>query len=372
VSDPIAFSLFDAQPEWSEIALAVAAAFLIASITSAVVGRLVRIVLTAIYGADHAPRLTSTPVFVTRAVTFLLVFPVTALPMLDAIGQKFDVGLDQKSALRWILASGLRIAIIITLAWLIIRVVTGSTRRLELELAAADLPGSTERLKRAQTLGALVTNVAVTVVASVALLMVLRELNVDVMPMLTGAGIAGVALGFGAQYLVRDVIAGFFLILEDHVRVGDSVVINGQGGGVEAVNLRTIILRDVEGAVHVFQNGNITTLMNRTRDYAYYLIDVNVDFQQDTDEVVAILRKTAAELQDDPALGPAILEPLEVLGVDAFRDGQVTVRSRIKTVPQRQWEVGRELRRRIRLAFTKAGIDLPPAGLHTMLSQRKT
>ena len=155
-----------------------------------------------------------------------------------------------------------------------------------------------------------------TLIGGVALLMVLRELNVDVMPMLTGAGIAGVALGFGAQWLVRDLIAGFFLILEDQVRVGDSVVINGQGGGVEAINLRTTILRDVEGAVHVFPNGAITTLANRTRDYAYYLIDVNVDFQQDTDKVVEVLRATADSLQDDPTLGPYILEPLEVLGVD--------------------------------------------------------
>ena len=152
------------------------------------------------------------------------------------------------------------------------------------------MPGSADRLKRAQTLGALVKNVAVTLVGGIALLMVLRELNVDVMPMLTGAGIAGVALGFGAQWLVRDLIAGFFLILEDQVRVGDSVIINGQGGGVEAINLRTTILRDVEGAVHVFPNGAITTLANRTRDYAYYLIDVNVDFQQDTDKVVDVLR----------------------------------------------------------------------------------
>ena len=144
---------------------------------------------------------------------------------------------------------------------------------------------------------------AVTLVSGVALLMVLREMNVDVMPMITGAGIAGVALGFGAQFLVRDLIAGFFLILEDQVRVGDSVVINGQGGGVEAINLRTTILRDVEGAVHVFPNGAITTLANRTRDYAYYLIDVNVDFQQDTDKVVEVLRVDGSLLAGRPHAG---------------------------------------------------------------------
>ena len=366
-----AFSLLDGAPEWPEVALALSVAGLLAALAATAIGRMVRLLLIAVYGDAHVPRLAASPVYVTRVVTFLLVFPVTAVPLLDAVGHRFDVGLDQRSAVRWLFASGFRIAVIVTLAWLIIRVVSSATRRLEQELARNELPGSTDRLKRARTLGALVRNLAVTLVATVGLMMVLRELHVDVVPMLTGAGIAGVALGFGAQWLVRDIIAGFFLILEDHVRVGDAVVINGQGGAVEAVNLRTTILRDIEGAVHVFPNGAITTLANRTRDYAFYLIDINVDFQQDTDRVVEVLRATAESVRENPALAPYILEPLEVLGVDAFRDGQVTVRSRIKTVPQRQWEVGRELRRRLRLAFTQAGIDLPPAGIHTMLSRRK-
>jgi moderate conductance mechanosensitive channel len=372
VTPSLAFSLFDGQPEWSEIALVLGVAFVVAALLASVIGRLVRVVLTAIYGDDaHGPRLAARPVVVTRLITFALALPVTALPMLDAVGKRFDVGLDQKSVLQWLFASGVRIAIIVSVAWVTIRIVASATSRLEVEMARGTVPGSIDRLKRAQTLGALIKNVAVTLIGGVALLMVLRELNVDVMPMLTGAGIAGVALGFGAQWLVRDVISGFFLILEDQVRVGDSVVINGQGGGVEAINLRTTILRDVEGAVHVFPNGAITTLANRTRDYAYYLIDVNVDFQQDTDKVVEILRATANSLQADATLGPYILEPLEVLGVEGFRDGQVTIRSRIKTQPQRQWDVGREMRRRLRIAFTQAGIDLPPAGLHTVLSQRK-
>jgi small-conductance mechanosensitive channel len=371
VTAPLAFSLFDGQPEWAEVAIVVGVAFLIASLVASAMGKVVRLVLHAVYGAhDRGPQLIARPVLITRLVAFALAFPVTVVPMLDSIGQRFDVGLDQKSALRWLFASGLRIAVIVTGAWLIIHVVASATRRLEHEVARGTVPGSTESLKRAQTLGALIKNVAVTIVGSVALLMVLRELNVDVMPMITGAGIAGVALGFGAQFLVRDLIAGFFMILEDQIRVGDSVVINGQGGGVEALNLRTTVLRDVEGAVHVFPNGAITTLANRTRDYAYYLIDVSVDFQQDTDKVVEILRATATALQDDPTLGPYILEPLEVLGVDAFRDGQVSIRSRIKTQPQRQWDVGREMRRRLRIAFTQAGIDLPPAGLHTMLTRK--
>jgi moderate conductance mechanosensitive channel len=372
MTTPLAFSLFDGQPEWAEVTLVLSAAFLLAYLVSAVVGRLVRLVLVGIHGDTEAGRrLAARPVTITRLVTLALTLPVLALPLLDAIGQRFDVGLDQKSLLRWLFASGLRIVLIVGIAWLIIRIVTSATARLEQEMASGGLPGSVDRLKRAETLGGLVRYLAVVLVGGVALLMVLRELNVDIMPMITGAGIAGVALGFGAQFLVRDLIAGFFLILEDQVRVGDSVIINAQGGLVEAITLRTTILRDVEGAVHIFPNGAITTLANRTRDYAFYLIDVNVDFQQDTDKVVEVMRATAASVQADPILGPHILEPLQVLGVDAFRDGQVTIRSRIKTQPQRQWEVGREIRRRLRIAFTDAGIDLPPAGLHTMLSQRR-
>jgi small-conductance mechanosensitive channel len=371
--NPLAISRFDGKPESSEIALALAVAFVLASLVSTALSRVVRLTLTSIYGAasTDSARLVARPVIVTRLVTFVLAFVVTALPLLDAIGQQLDVGLDGRSLLRWAVGSGLRIAVIVTVAWLVLRIVSTSIERLELEVARSSRSGVAEHLKRAQTLGGLVRNVSATVIVSVAILMILRELNVDIMPMLTGAGIAGVALGFGAQWLVRDLIAGFFLILEDQVRVGDSVVINGQGGSVEAINLRTIVLRDVEGAVHIVPNGAITTLANRSRDFAYYLIDLSLDFRQDTDRVVQILRETAATLQADELYRDAILEPLEVLGVESFKDGQVVIRSRLKTVPNRQFEVGRELRRRLRYALDEAGIDLPPAGLHGVLGTRR-
>ena len=136
--------------------------------------------------------------------------------------------------------------------------------------------------------------------------------------MLTGAGIVGLAVGFGAQTLVRDIISGFFLILEDQVRVGDVAAINGTGGLVEAINLRTIVLRDAEGTVHVFPNGAITTLANRSKDFSYYVIDLGISYREDPDRVAAVLREIGAELQADPAFGPLILEPIEILGVDAF------------------------------------------------------
>jgi small conductance mechanosensitive channel len=361
---PVAFSLFDGQPEWTEVALVIGAAFVFATVVSTVLARLVRSLLTAVYGRELAgsPRLLARPVVVTRFVSFCIAFAVTVLPLLDAIGEHLDVGLDRRAALHWVIASGFRIAIIVTIAWLMVRMVHSTVRRLEIEIARSRSDAVDERLKRAQTLGALVQNTANAAIIGIALLMVLNELNINVLPMLTGAGIAGVALGFGAQWLVRDLIAGFFLILEDQIRVGDSVVINGQGGTLEAVNLRTLVLRDVEGAVHIFPNGAVNTLANKTRDYAFALVDLAVDFREDSDRVIRILRETADALQAEPAFASAIQEPLEVLGIEGFRDGQTLIRARMKTVPQRQAEVGRELRRRLRIALDAAGISLavPP------------
>jgi small conductance mechanosensitive channel len=235
------------------------------------------------------------------------------------------------------------------------------TARIERELSRGEGLDVLERTKRAQTLGRLVHNVLAVLVASIALLMVLRELGIDIVPMLTGAGIAGVALGFGAQWLVRDVIAGFFLILENQVRVGDVAAINGVGGVVEAINLRTIVLRDGEGAVHVFQNGGINTLANRTKDFSYYVIDVNVLYNQDVDRVIDVLRATGKQIEQDPAYRDLILAPLEIYGVDAFLDTKLTIKIRIKTVPLKQWDVGRELRRRILRALEQHHIPLTPA-----------
>jgi small conductance mechanosensitive channel len=176
---------------------------------------------------------------------------------------------------------------------------------------------------------------------------------------LTGAGIVGLAVGFGAQTLVKDVISGFFLILEDQVRVGDVAIVNGTGGAVEQINLRTIVLRDLEGTVHVIPNGEIKTLANRSKDFSYYVLDVGVDYDDDVDQAVAVVKEAAAELQADPAFAPHILEPLEVLGVDDFTSNGVALRFRIKTVPLSQWNVGRELRRRVKKAFDRHGLRIP-------------
>ncbi len=190
-------------------------------------------------------------------------------------------------------------------------------------------------------------------------MMIMQELGVNITPLLTAAGIGGLAIGFGAQNLVRDVITGFFLILEDQIHVGDVVTIDGTSGLVQAVKLRTVVLRDLSGTVHVIPNGAISTLSNMTKEFSYYVMDVGVAYKEDTDHVVDVLREVGEDLEGDQNFSGHILEPLEILGVNDFGDSAVTIKVRIKTVPLKQWMIGRELRRRIKKAFDARGIEIP-------------
>jgi small conductance mechanosensitive channel len=189
--------------------------------------------------------------------------------------------------------------------------------------------------------------------------MILDEFGMNITPIITGAGIAGLAFGFGAQNLVRDVISGFFFILEDQVRVGDVAVINGTGGLVEAINLRTMVLRDLQGVVHVFPNGGINQVSNMTKEWSRYVIDVGVAYKEDVDHVMKVLEDIGEELYRDEKFKPLILDKLEILGVDDFGESQVTIKVMIKTLPLKQWLVGRELRRRIKNRFDKERIEIP-------------
>jgi small conductance mechanosensitive channel len=232
-------------------------------------------------------------------------------------------------------------------------------KRFEHEVNQGTALDAMERAKRARTLGAVVQNVTTALIVGIAALMILTQLKVDITPVLTGAGIVGLAVGFGAQTLVRDILSGFFLILENQVRVGDVAAINGTGGLVEAINLRTIVLRDEEGTVHVFPNGAITTLANRSKDFAYYVIAVGISYEEEPARVEAVLREVGADLQKDSKFAPSILAPIEIMGVDGFDASSVRMKLRIKTMPLKQWEVGRELRRRILEAFARNNIAVP-------------
>jgi small conductance mechanosensitive channel len=216
-----------------------------------------------------------------------------------------------------------------------------------------------ESEKRAATIAGIVTKAGVVGLWSLFGVWILEEMGLDVAPLLAGAGVAGLAVGFGAQNLVRDVIGGLFILLENQVRLRDIAVINGTAGMVEEINLRTLVLRSADGAVHVFPNGAITTLTNLTLEYSFYVLETGVAYKENTDRVTALLREVAEELRADAAFGADILEPLEVLGIDRFAESSVVIRSRLKTVPGRQWVTGRELNRRVKQRFDAEGIEIP-------------
>ncbi len=257
----------------------------------------------------------------------------------------------------------LRIALILLaagIASLLANRLVRLTRRQVVEVMRRRTDTQEEELdKRARTVGRLLTRLAGILIWSVALLMSLREAGFDVMPLLAGAGIAGVAIGFGAQSLVRDVISGLFLIVENQIRVHDVVRINGVTGTVEEINLRTTVLRGLDGAVHIFPNGTIQTLTNLSREYSYYVADIGVAYKEDVDRVIEVIRQVGEELRQDPEFGPLILEPIQVLGLEQFAESSVVIRSRLKTKPGQQWLVGREFNRRLKKRFEAAGIQIP-------------
>jgi small conductance mechanosensitive channel len=308
-------------------------------------------------GAVFAKRLTR---FV-RSTLWFVVLLVAGLVMLRGIGLRGIPRVSTEDLVAWLVGPGVRLVVIATSAYLVTRCVHFLIDSLKIFLVSRDASqlDLLERKKRVDTLGQLLRVVATLLVIGVACLMALSLFNVDIRPILTGAGIAGLAVGFGAQNLVRDIIAGFFLILEDQVRLGDVVSINGKSGLVEAIRLRTIALRGHDGTVHIFPNGVITELSNMTKDFSFAVLDVGVPYQENVDAVMDVLRSIAAELRTDPVHGPNILEPLEVLGIEAFGESAVMLRVRIKTVPIQQWNVGREFRRRIKLAFEARGIEFP-------------
>jgi small conductance mechanosensitive channel len=293
-----------------------------------------------------------------RALT-VLAYSVAALASISLALERFGLSEPRwrpQELLHWALTHGVNMLVIFMGAFVVIRVANLAIGRLQYRLARRHASSDLEWQRRATTLSGIVTSLVTVTVGFIAALMLLRELAIDVLPILTGAGIAGLAIGFGAQNLVRDVISGFFLILEDQVRIGDVARINGVGGVVEQINLRTIVMRDGDGAVQVFPNGTITSLANLSKQFAYATVDVRVSYQEVMDRVFGTAREVGASMQHDPSWSPVILAPLEVIGIESLADGAATLRLKFKTVPLNQGRVANELRRRLVTAFVKRGI----------------
>lgn len=261
-----------------------------------------------------------------------------------------------------LLETSLRLLLIAVVAYVGIRALRFGLHKLEAFLLTMREDEDKNRLdaeKRVKTLTGLLRTICLTLLWVVAVVMSLDQVGLDITPILASAGIVGLAVGFGAQNLVRDVINGFFMILENQVRVGDVAIVNGTGGLVEAISFRTITLRDQSGTVHIFPNGTVTTLSNMTKDWSAYVMDIGVAYKEDTDHVAAVMKEVSKNLQEDPEIGPNILEPIEILGVDQFGDSAVVIKARLKTFPIKQWMVGREYRRRLKKAFDEKGIEIP-------------
>jgi small conductance mechanosensitive channel len=356
--------LLAGYPVWAAGAMSLAIGLSVAYLVSEVAARIGRALLTRVLREDAAAAKSPVlrrPVQAIRVTVFAVVGMVLLFPALKVAGIDVRVGFEPEAVVSWFLESGARIALIILLAGLVLRATSSAVRKFEHEAGRGESLDALERAKRVRTLGTLIENVMGVIAVGAALLMILRELNVDVLPLLTGAGIVGLAIGFGAQTLVKDVISGFFMILENQVRVGDVAVINGVSGVVESMKLRTITLRDVEGTVHVFPNGSVNTLANKSKDFSYAVLDVPVAYKEDTDRVIDVLRAVGEELRADSRFQASILQPMEIFGIEALSESSVTIKVRLKTLPLSQWDVARELRRRIKRAFEANGIEMPLA-----------
>lgn len=266
---------------------------------------------------------------------------------------------DLETMIQWLVSSGLRVVLILVGALVAIRVAAFITRRVERAFDDDDPETMSEREKQAATLGKVIRNVIRLVVWGVALLMILRELGVDIGPILAGVGIAGLAVGFGAQSIVKDFLAGMFVLVENQYNVGDVVRAAGVAGLVEKITLRATTLRDLEGKVHIIPNGVIDVVTNMTKEYSRFVLDVGVAYKEDVDEVMSVLKEIGDELAADPEYAKLITAPLEVLGVEDFGDSAVVIRVRFTTIPIQQWTVGREFRRRVKKTFDAKGIEIP-------------
>lgn len=260
-------------------------------------------------------------------------------------------------ALQWLSTGGIKIVLIIIGILFVLSLMKKGIKKLQIVLAGT-FPDEAQ-IKRTSTLTHVLSDSVRIIVVLVGIMMVLSELGIDLGPLLMAAGIGGVAIGFGAQSLVKDIISGFFILLENQIRVGDVVTASGTTALVEEVRLRTIRMRDLSGNVHIIPNGMIDKVTNWTKEFSYYVFNLGIAYRENADEVMALIKDLGAELKADPEFGPKILEPLEMLGVDAFADSAVILKFRIKTIPINQWTVGREMNRRIKNAFDARGIEIP-------------
>jgi len=279
---------------------------------------------------------------------------------------KFDIDSANASMLQtlkaiatWLTTSGIKIIGILVVLIALSQMSKWIVRWMERFVPEKDPLQASEAKKRAQTLGNILRHALLIFLSFIGILMILGELGIQLGPLLATAGIGALAIGFGAQSLVKDVISGFFIILENQYRIGDAIEVAGVSGLVESLSLRRTVLRDLEGRVHTIPNGEIKVVSNLSKEWSRSVIDVGISYKEDIDRVIDLLSEIGRELEAQEPYRSAILEPLQILGVERFGESQLVIRVMVKTAPLKQWEVGRELRRRIKNRFDEKGIQIP-------------
>lgn len=255
--------------------------------------------------------------------------------------------------------TGLRVAGALFVTLLLYWVLRLILRRVERALGDPTPGVLSSQTQRARTLLSLLRSMGMVLVAILGVFMVLGSLGVNLGPLLAGAGVLGLAVSFGAQSLVKDIISGLFILFENQFGVGDVIRIEGVSGTVEKMTLRVVVLRDVHGSVHIVPNGEIKKVSNLTRTWARAVLDVSVAYREDPDRVMEVLRGVGAELYEDDQWRPLLIGPVEVPGIESFSDTAIALRVMVKTLPLKQWDVARELRRRIKHRFDQVGIEVP-------------
>jgi small conductance mechanosensitive channel len=253
---------------------------------------------------------------------------------------------------------GLRILIIWGLAWVGLRVVRVVSKRILTAVDDQDDSTLTDKEKRGHTLAQVVRSFGRVLIYSIAILLTLN-IFIDIGPLLAGAGVAGLAIAIGAQSLVKDVIAGFFFLMEDQFTVGDVVAIAGHTGTVERMTFRVVSVRDLDGVLHIVPNGQITTVSNKTRGWSRAVVDVGVSYGADIDAALEVFRDEAQRLEQDGEWGKVMDGSAEVMGVQGLGNDSVVIRTLLRTIPGRQWQVAREFRRRIKNRLDREGIEIP-------------
>jgi len=262
-----------------------------------------------------------------------------------------------QSLIPWFISHGIKIILILIIAYLINRL-GGKVIERAIRKGVRDTTKEATG-KRQNTLIGVFVGALKVIVWLVAIMMILPELGINVGPILAGAGILGVALGFGAQYMIRDFLAGLFIIIENQYREGDVVCLDGTCGLVEDINLRKTILRDLDGIVHHVPNGEIKKASNLSKQFARVNLNIGISYKENLDKVIGVINKVGKELAEDPQWKDLILKPPQFLRVDDFGESAMIIKILGETKPLKQWDVTGELRKRIKIAFDKEGIEIP-------------